>query len=457
MAPICLPVGSLSPVEGLCALAGLPGLCFLDSAMVHPETGRFSFLMADPFEVFRGGDGDPWNELRSMLAAYPMPADPDPQAPPFRGGAAGFFTYELARTLYPGLPFPDDHTAWPDLAVGFYDVVVVFNHQKQTAWLYSSGYPAREESARKAHAQNRAEIFLGLLQRGSHTAPSDFTPLNRALWQSNFDEESYRQAVGRVRSYIRAGDIFQANISQRFTASLPDNWEDLAFYLRLRAVNPAPFGALVRLEGGVVASASPERFVRLSGRHAETRPIKGTRPRYPDPGKDREMAEALLASEKDRAENLMIVDLLRNDLSRVCMPGSVRVPAPCALESYAGVHHLVSVVEGRLEPGHDALDLLKACFPGGSVTGAPKRRSMEIIAELEGIPRHVYCGALGYIGFDGSMDTCIPIRTLLIRGGQVSFQVGGGITWLSDPGEEYRETMDKARKIFMACGDGLGD
>lgn len=425
--------------------------------MSHPETGRYSFLMADPFEVFRGGDGDPWTGLRALLSDFPMPADRDPQAPPFRGGAAGFFSYELAGTLYPGCQCQDDDATWPDLAVGLYDVVVAFDHQKQMAWLYSSGYPAREDSAREARARERAEMFLGLLQGESRTTPSAFVPLPRERWQSNFGEEAYQQAVGRVRSYIRAGDVFQTNISQRFSALLPENWDDLAFYLRLRAVNPAPFGALVRLEDVVVASASPERFVRLSGRHAETRPIKGTRPRFPDPVKDRGMAEALLASEKDRAENLMIVDLLRNDLARVCTPGSVRVPSPCALESYAGVHHLVSVVEGRLEPGRDALDLLKACFPGGSVTGAPKRRSLEIIAELEGIPRHVYCGALGYIGFDGNMDTSIPIRTLLIRGGQVSFQVGGGITWLSDPGEEYRETMDKALKIFMACGDGLGD
>jgi para-aminobenzoate synthetase component 1 len=247
-----------------------------------------------------------------------------------------------------------------------------------------------------------------------------------------------------------AGDIFQANLSQRFRARLPAGIAAFDLYRRMRQVNPAPFAAFVKAGDVAVASASPERFLSLRDGRVETCPIKGTRRRGATPVQDRLLAEALLASEKDRAENIMIVDLLRNDLSRVCRDGSVAVPRLCGLESFATVHHLVSTVTGELRPGKGAVDLLAACFPGGSITGAPKIRAMEIIAELEPTRRGPYCGSVGYIGFDGNMDSSIIIRTYGIKGDEVVFQAGGGIVADSRSGDEYEETLAKARALIAA-------
>jgi para-aminobenzoate synthetase component 1 len=252
-----------------------------------------------------------------------------------------------------------------------------------------------------------------------------------------------------VREYIRAGDIFQANLSQRLEAPLTESpW---ALYTRLRAINPAPFAAYLDFDGVRVMSASPERFLRVDHeRRVEARPIKGTRPRGLSPAHDAALGRALADSAKDRAENLMIVDLLRNDLSRVCRPGSVRVPELFAIEHYSTVHHLVSTITGVLEPGCDAVDLLCAAFPGGSITGAPKVRAMEIIAELEPSRRGVYCGAIGYLSRTGALDTSIVIRTYLALRDRVYFSVGGGIVADSDPEREYEETLDKARALIQA-------
>jgi para-aminobenzoate synthetase component 1 len=259
--------------------------------------------------------------------------------------------------------------------------------------------------------------------------------------------------VRRVREYIFAGDIFQANLSQRFEAPLREpSW---SLYRRLRAINPAPFAAFLEYGGTAIVSASPERFLRVHERRVEARPIKGTRPRGIGPEHDAALGRALTESEKDRAENLMIVDLLRNDLSRVCIPGTVRVPELFALEHYSTVHHLVSTVIGELAPGHDAVDLLCAAFPGGSVTGAPKVRAMEIIAELEPSCRGIYCGAIGYLSVTGALDTSVVIRTYLALAGadaaaRVYFSAGGGIVADSDPEDEYRETLDKGRALIEA-------
>jgi para-aminobenzoate synthetase component 1 len=267
--------------------------------------------------------------------------------------------------------------------------------------------------------------------------------------RSGFTRDGYLAAVERVREYILAGDVFQVNLSQRFEAAC--GLEPFAFYRRLRDVNPAPFAAYLQGEAFAVASASPERFLQVTPDGAvETRPIKGTRPRGPTPEEDQALVVELMASEKDRAENVMIVDLLRNDLSRVCRPGSVDVPALCALESHPTVHHLVSTVSGALEPGRTALDLLRAAFPGGSVTGAPKVRAMEIIAELEPVARGVYCGAIGCMSVTGAMDTSIPIRTATLQGGRAWFHAGGGIVADSDPALEFDETLAKAAGILRA-------
>jgi para-aminobenzoate synthetase component I len=269
--------------------------------------------------------------------------------------------------------------------------------------------------------------------------------------QSTFTRQGYLEAVTRVREYILAGDIFQANLSQRFQGT----WEStpLDLYHRLRRRNPAPFAAYLGFNDVAVLSASPERFLRLDGGHIETRPIKGTRPRGLGPMHDAALGRALAESRKDRAENVMIVDLLRNDLSRVCRPGTVRVPELFALEHHPTVHHLVSTVVGEIEPGAGAVELIRAAFPGGSITGAPKVRAMEIIAELEPTQRGVYCGSIGYLSATGAMDTSIVIRTYLLLNGQVYFQAGGGIVADSDPELEYRETLDKARGLIETLAE----
>jgi para-aminobenzoate synthetase component 1 len=269
---------------------------------------------------------------------------------------------------------------------------------------------------------------------------------------SNFTRGGYEAVVQQVVDYILAGDIFQANLSQRFLADLPAELDGWSLYRRLRTRNPAPFAAYLRTGEVEIVSASPERFLKLADRRVETRPIKGTRPRGSTPEEDRRLGEELLASAKDRAENVMIVDLLRNDLSRVCRDHTVLTPEICALESFATVHHLVSTVTGELRPGLDPVDLLRATFPGGSITGAPKIRAMEIIAELEPTQRGPYCGAIGWLGGDGWMDTSITIRTYAIKDRRVAFQAGGGIVADSDPAAEYDETLDKARALIEALG-----
>jgi para-aminobenzoate synthetase component I len=256
--------------------------------------------------------------------------------------------------------------------------------------------------------------------------------------------------ICEVIERILAGDIFQANLAQRFEAPVPMGFDHFGFYSQLRKLNAAPFAAYLDHDDFVIASASPERFLQVENGRVETRPIKGTRRRFADPVLDALQARALTESRKDRAENVMIVDLLRNDLSKVCVPGSVQVPQLCGLETFASVHHLVSTVTGRLREGQGAVDLLAAAFPGGSITGAPKVRAMEIITEMERYARGPYCGAIGYIGFDGRMDTSIVIRTASFRAGTCVVQAGGGIVTASDPAAEYDETLDKARAIFAA-------
>ena len=303
-------------------------------------------------------------------------------------------------------------------------------------------------------ARRRAAELLEKLDKPNQSVPA--RPIGRLDWRSCFTPDAYRAAVKRVIDYIFAGDIFQANLTQRFLADLPKDHEPAALYLSLRERNPAPFAAYVGAGDTSVLSTSPERFLKLTDGAVETRPIKGTRRRAENEEADAAIREELLASEKDRAENIMIVDLLRNDLSRVCRPGSVEVKEYCALKSYETVHHLVSTVTGTLEEGRDAIDLLKAAFPGGSITGAPKIRAMEIIAELEPVTRGPYCGAIGYIGFDGAMDTNIVIRTMVIREGKAAVQAGGGIVADSNPDAEYQESLDKASALLGALGETKG-
>ena len=327
-------------------------------------------------------------------------------------------------------------------------MVLTYDHRDQKCWIVSTGWPEQDATRRSKRARHRADEFAAWLA-GPHL-PQNCSPTTASSWHSNFSRDSYVAAVQHVIDLILAGDIFQANIAQRFCTRLSSSFDPLAFYCRLRALNPAPFAALLRYGKLTIASSSPERFLRLDGQQVETRPIKGTIRRSTDPQEDQQRAELLLASEKDRAENVMIVDLLRNDLSRVCAPHSVEVPVLCGLESYASVHHLVSVVTGTLAADHDAVTLLRACFPGGSITGTPKVRSMEIIANIERVAREVYCGAIGFISFSGQMDTNIAIRTVTIDDNLAVFHAGGGITAMSEPSTEYEETLAKAQRIFDA-------
>jgi para-aminobenzoate synthetase component 1 len=342
-----------------------------------------------------------------------------------------------------------DDMCFPDMVVGFHDVILAVDHQDRRAWVVSSGLPATDEASRRQLAAARLQQILARLDAAPPLGELP-RPAARADIAANFTRAAYETAVQRVIDYILAGDIFQANLSQRFQAPMPADLSGFDLYRRLRAINPAPFAAMIKSEDVHIVSASPERFLTLRDGRVETCPIKGTRPRGATPEADRAFAAALLASDKDRAENVMIVDLLRNDLSRVCRDGTVEVPRLCELESFATVFHLVSTVTGILRPGLSAVDLLRACFPGGSITGAPKIRAMEIIAELEPTRRGPYCGSIGYVGFDGAMDSSIAIRTYAIKDGIVAFQAGGGIVADSRPADEYDETLAKARALIAA-------
>lgn len=452
-------------------LAGLPHLLLLESAVVSAPLARYSFLTADPVEwlwsrgrtVWSSQESrplrqtDPFAAVAERLAYFAMAMQP--HLPPFQGGAAGLFGYDLCHHLERLPRPPHDEFAVPDLAVGIYDWVIGFDHLARRAWLMATGYPERDPRRRRQRARRRLEEVVAHLEAPPQPVPYR-APIPQVLaspqaalpqlqgLRSNFTREQYLDAVRRAIEYIHAGDCFQVNLAQRLL--YPATSPPLELYGRLRDRNPAPFAGYLDLGDFTVASASPERFLRLEDGEVETRPIKGTRPRGFTPAEDFARREDLLESAKDRAENVMIVDLLRNDLGRVCEYGSVRVEAVCRLESYQYVHHLVSEVRGRLREGLGPIDLLRAAFPGGSVTGAPKIRAMEIIAELEPTARGPYCGSLGYIGFDGAMDTNLLIRTFTIGKGWIQFPVGGGIVADSDPEREYEETLHKAEGLLRA-------
>ena len=450
-------IGYADPVELFAVFANDSQAALLDSAL-QTERSRHSFIAALPFGTLSSKNGvvtldgqrrigNPFAVLRQELARHRLHALPG--LPPLQGGAIGYFGYELVQHLERVPCAPDDDMQFPDLALGFHDVIVAFDHRDRRAWILSSGLPETDPGRRRHRARRRLDEMAERLS-DARPLPDPVAPAQRPALMSNFTSSGYEAVVSRVVEYILAGDIFQANLSQRFQAPLPPGLSALDLYRRLRDLNPAPFAAFLKCGDVEIASASPERFLRLDDGRVETCPIKGTRPRGASPAADRALAAALLASEKDRAENVMIVDLLRNDLSRVCRDGSVEVPRLCALETFATVFHLVSTVTGELRPGMTAVDLLEACLPGGSITGAPKIRAMEIIAALEPTRRGPYCGSIGYIGFDGSMDTSIVIRTYAIKDGTVTFQAGGGIVADSRPDDEYAETMAKARALIAA-------
>ena len=457
-AGIIFEIDYRDPVSAFAPLAQRPHAVLLDSA-AQGVRGRYSYIAVDPFTVVtcssypwrvavdgeqRGGN--PFDVLAAELKKYPWtPASPVP----FCGGAVGFFSYELGGVLE-DLPEPKTTPLPLDMSVGLYDVLAAFDHVDRKAYIISSGFPEQGKE-RPARAARRAAWLQAELQ-------SESEPPNEArtvLWRAESRRSQHEARVTAAIEAIRAGDIYQANITQRFHTPLPPGAEPFALYRNLRARSPAPFAAFLNCGGGLsLLSASPERFLTCdtAGR-VETRPITGTRPRGKTPAEDEANARELRASAKDIAENLMIVDLLRNDLSRVCEPGSVEAPLLCGLETFASVHHLVSAVTGELRKDQSAIDLLKAAFPGGSVTGAPKIRAMQIIHDLEPSARGPYCGAIAWIGFDGAMDSSIVIRTLVLNAGEAAAQAGGGIVADSVPALEYEESLAKAAPLIATLGN----
>jgi para-aminobenzoate synthetase component 1 len=446
------PLAGRTPAAIYAAVAA-PYRWLLESA-VPGSYGRWSFITGAPFLLLWhragrtylhtavGGQtvawaGDPFAVLQALLARYTL--DPPPELPtPFPAGIAGYFGYDL-RHWVERLARGHDDLRIPDCVLGFYDSVLTCNHQSGQA--IAAGWGGESAQARWQPVLAQATPLPAL-------APP--APVAAGEVGRTFTRAGYEAVVRTVREHIIGGDIYQANLSQRF--AVPYAAEPWPLYLRLRAANPAPFAAYLPLGEATVVSASPERFLQVSGRQVSTRPIKGTRPRGATPAEDRRLAAELRASAKDQAENVMIVDLLRNDLGRVCATGSVRVPELLALESYATVHHLVSTVVGTLAPDRDRVDLLRACWPGGSITGAPKIRAMQIINDLEPVTRGPYCGSIGYLSVTGAMDTSIVIRTALVQQGRAYVWAGGGLVADSDPAAEYVETLDKAAALLRALG-----
>ncbi len=452
----------LVPIEIYCRLDE-GGIGFLlESALSGGELGRYSFVGVNPFAVFQskgrlveivtGGrvqrfTANPLDCLREWLGPYR--ADGVPHFPPFWGGAVGYFAYNLGEHLERLPSRSIDDLGLPDCYLGLYDVVVAVDHREGTTALISTGLPERGEAGRRRAEARLAEVQARLAAPARGVGITSETARVGPI-VSNFTREAYCRAVARAKEYIAAGDIYQVNLSQRFSTSLA--LAPMHLYRRVRQANPAPFAAYLSFPEVNVISASPERFLRVVRREVETRPIKGTRPRGRNPESDRARREELLASDKDQAELVMIIDLERNDLGRVCEYGSVKVPELITLEEYATVFHLVSTVTGRLRPGLDVIDLLKASFPGGSITGAPKIRAMEIIDELEEVKRGLYTGSLGWIGWDGDADLNIVIRSFVVKDGRAYLQVGGGVVADSDPEAEYQETLHKARGLLRALG-----
>ncbi|MBM3935067.1 MAG: aminodeoxychorismate synthase component I [SAR202 cluster bacterium] len=459
-APLYEKLGfAADPVAVFDQVKHLPYPVLLDSSLHSPLLGRYSYVAAGPSRVLRtkgqaveleAGDAvtkvraRPFDALRRLLDAAQYSRVPD--APPFQGGAMGYFAYELGRQIERLPSDADDDLGLPEMYLGFYDWVVAIDHLNGETWLFASpGTAGNDQESGEGLAWLRRSVERS---RVSRPTPSDFLPARNL--RSNFTRDAYIRAVRRVKDYIRAGDVYQVNLSQRFETYLRCHPWDL--YMRLREASPAPFSAYLGFPEVAVVSSSPEQFLKVEGDTVLTRPMKGTRPRGATPEEDARLLAELRASEKDRAENVMIVDLLRNDLGRVCVPGSIEAPMLFTVEAYSTVYQMVSQVRGRLRPGKGALDLVQAAFPGGSVTGAPKIRAMQIIDELEPVERSVYCGAIGYIGYGGAMHLSIPIRTILVKDQRACFHVGGGIVADSDPQAEYEETLHKARGAMTALG-----
>ncbi len=407
---------------------------WLDSGQPLALQGRYDILAADPIQQITLSATDA-GQLPALLNAALQPNLRCPDDIPFCGGWIGYLSYECGRA-WMGFPHRCHNRLAPDARIGLYDWAIILDHHQQTAKLVSAG----QAPETRAHW---AELCT-LMQPKKTLTP--IIPQTGSLLDNSLPAAAYTDAFQRIQDYLHAGDSYQVNLTRRFHARTTEPaW---SLYRRLRAQSPAPYGAYLAYPDITICSNSPEQFVQKTGRQVSTRPIKGTRPRGQTDAEDARLQAELLNSPKDHAENLMIVDLLRNDLSRVCRPGSVQVAELLGLVSYATVHHLVSTIQGELDTKHDALDLLQACFPGGSITGAPKRRAMQIIDELEPVSREIYCGSIFWLGWDGNLDSNISIRTLLNKQDQLYYWSGGGIVTDSEATAECQESLDKAAAFF---------
>lgn len=416
----------------------------LDSAMDKNKLGRYSFISSNPFKIlkYKNSDNNPLDELKKELNKYKVKNDTNL---PFIGGAVGYLSYDLGNYIEKLPRTATDDTNVYDMYFGLYNHVIVVDHLENKTYIASPDLdiPLEEEII-----NNIEKLIIEAEINGIDKICYEEKEVESIKLTSNFTKEEFKNSVEKVREYIKKGDIYQANLTQRFSGKT--SLSSFELYRDLRRISPAPFGAFLNFDENNILSNSPERFIKCIDNIVETRPIKGTRPRGENEEEDLKLQEELRNSEKDRAELLMIVDLERNDIGRISKIGTVRVPELFVIEPYANVNHLVSTVVGELEGGKDVVDVIKATFPGGSITGAPKIRAMEIIDELEPTQRNVYTGSIGYIGFNGDMDLNIAIRTIVKKESDVYFQVGGGMTWDSNPDDEYQETLDKAKSIMKA-------
>lgn len=421
------------------ALSGRSHLTWLDSGRHGRDEGRLDILAADPVESL-AIDSNNAHQVPEVIRDWLARGEGASEAV-FSGGVLGVLSYELGR-LWMGLSDSTKPRLINDGFIALYDWMVVVDHERQVAQLVRQGLSDIADSDWQA-----------LVSQLSDVASRDLRPLKPVgrLIKNGLSIDAYREGIQAIKHFIKEGDVYQINFTHRFDALSDDSAEQL--YLALRALSPAPFGAYIDAGSYQVLSNSPEQFLKLQGSEVETKPIKGTRPRGESIQKDAQVLADLAASDKDRAENLMIVDLLRNDLGRVCVPGSIHVPKLFHVESYATVHHLVSTVSGQLRDGEDAVSLLKACFPGGSITGAPKHRAMQLIDELEQESRELYCGSVVRFGFDGSLDSSITIRSIVKKDDALYYWAGGGIVADSEADNEYQESLDKATAFMRLLED----
>lgn len=433
-------------------------LMVLNSATEQTEYGQCSFVCFDAFACFLSkGNEHYWNHHRIDITnpfdfinerLQDYRTQTIKHLPALQGGAVGYFGYEANHYLET-LPHVVDTIQLPDIYLNFYSTVIAINKASNQSWIIATGLPETDEKKRVQAAQHRINTIKAILFKFAPYSPPIIQHNNPII--SNFTETTYIEAVNATKQAILNGDIFQANISQQLSTALSDSINPLDLYYRLMKTTPAPFSAFLRIHNhGFIISASPERFIKKTNQYLETCPIKGTRKRSNDIHEDQQLAEELLSSEKDVAENVMIVDLMRNDLSKVCQKNSVTVEELCTLKSFSTVHHLVSKITGRLKDNLEAIDVIKASFPPGSITGAPKIRAMELISEIEQQTRGPYCGILGYFSFTGDMDTSVIIRTYFINNNQLFFSAGGAIVLDSDPKEEYEESLTKAHALMKA-------